>query len=56
MTTIPHASGRRAATSRVKGDRGQIAAAKLIMKRNEEGKGSVEITERIRDLAAIKNS
>lgn len=30
---------------------GQIAAAKLIMKRHREGKGGVEITPKIRYLA-----
>lgn len=34
--------------------RGQIAAAKLIMKRDSEGKGRVEITPKIRYLAAYK--
>ena len=32
--------------------RGQIAAAKLIVKRDQEGKGRVVITPRIRELAA----
>ena len=31
---------------------GQIAAAKLIMKRHREGKGRVEITPKIRYLAS----
>lgn len=51
MTTISHTPKRRADASPVKKDRGKIAAAKLIIKRNNEGKGNVEITQRIRDLA-----
>ncbi len=34
--------------------RGQIAAAKLIVKRDREGKGRVEITPRIRELATYE--
>ncbi|WP_018295715.1 hypothetical protein [Corynebacterium lubricantis] len=33
----------------------QIAAAKLIIKRDKEGKGNVEITPLIRKLAAMGN-
>ncbi|WP_177224251.1 hypothetical protein [Corynebacterium sp. NML120713] len=35
---------------------GQIAAAKLIMKRHREGKGRVEITPKIRYLANYGDS
>ena len=34
---------------------GQIAAAKLIMKRHREGKGRVEITPKIRYLASYED-
>ncbi|MHA2788795.1 RNA helicase [Corynebacterium sp. S7] len=33
----------------------QIRAAKLIMKRDIEGKGNVKITQQIRDLAAMED-
>lgn len=36
--------------------RGQIAAAKLILKRDREGKGRVKITPQIRQLAAYELS
>ncbi|WCZ38144.1 hypothetical protein [Corynebacterium jeddahense] len=51
MTTISPKPKRRANSSSVKRDQGKIAAAKLIIKRNDEGKGKVVITQRIRDLA-----
>lgn len=33
-------------------DRGQVAAARLILKREREGKGNIRITDRIRRYAA----
>ncbi|HHU45319.1 MAG TPA: hypothetical protein GXZ46_06800 [Actinomycetales bacterium] len=33
-------------------DRGQVAAARLILKRDVEGKGNIRITDRIRRYAA----
>ncbi|MFD5867232.1 hypothetical protein ACFWGD_01270 [Corynebacterium sp. NPDC060344] len=33
-------------------DRAQVAAARLIIKRDREGKGNIRVTDRIRRLAA----
>lgn len=54
MDTATNKSPREAAPASTKINRGQVAAAKLIMKRDREGKGNVKITQRIRDLAAIE--
>ena len=54
MDTATNKSPRETAPTSTKINRGQVAAAKLIMKRDREGKGNVKITQRIRDLAAIE--
>ncbi len=54
MDTATNKSPRETAPASTKINRGQVAAAKLIMKRDREGKGNVKITQRIRDLAAIE--
>ena len=35
---------------------GQVAAAKLLLKREREGKVTIEITDRIREIAAQDSS
>lgn len=52
MSTPTHSSEAVQKRAGNRPSRGQIAAAKLILKRDQEGKGRVVITERIRELAA----
>ncbi|MEH0146533.1 RNA helicase [Corynebacterium sp. Q4381] len=56
MPTPTHSSRATQRSTGHRPSRGQIAAAKLMVKREQEGKGRVEITPKIRELAAFELS